>query len=236
LNHWSGVSTFAEYAVAAQESLVKIDPTIPLETASVLGCAVVTGVGAVVNSAAVRPGDSVAVLGLGGVGLSAIMGAVVAGASQIVAIDIAEHKLVLAKELGATEALDARDPQLVDRVQELTRGGVDYAFEMSGVQASVANAYAITARGGAVVMSSLPPPDRTFAIPLSAHVAEEKRFIGSYMGSSWAQRDIPRYVDLYLAGRLPIDRLQSSASPLTEINEGFDRLATGEAVRDVITF
>jgi alcohol dehydrogenase len=236
LNHWSGVSTFAEYTVTDQSSLVKVDSSIPLPTAAVLGCSVVTGVGAVMNSAQVRPGNSVAVLGLGGVGLSAVMGAVLSGASEIIAIDIAEHKLSLASDLGATMSIDARDPDLVEKIGDATNGGVDFAFEMSGVDASVANAYAITSRGGSVVMASLPNPSKVFPLPLAAHVAAGRRFMGSYMGDSWAQRDIPLYADLFLSGKLPIDRLQSSQLPLQSINEGFDRLARGEAVRDVITF
>lgn len=236
LNHWSGASTFAEYAVVHESSVVVIDKDIPLTTAALFGCSVVTGVGAVLNTAKVRAGDSVLVAGLGGVGLSAVMAAALAGANPVIAIDVVEEKLELARSLGATTSLNARDPETVDAVIELTQGGVDFAFEMSGVESSIANAYAMTARGGAVVMASLPHPEKTFSIPLASHVADEKRFIGSYMGSAWAARDIPKYIDLYRNGLLPVDRLLSASTPLDEINHGFDRLARGEAVRDIVVF
>lgn len=236
LNHWSGASTFAEYAVVHESSVVVVDKDIPLTTAALLGCSVVTGVGSVLNTAGVGVGHSVAVLGLGGVGLSAVMAAVVAGAFPIIAIDVVNEKREIAKSLGATVTLHATDSSVVTDVKEMTHGGVDFAFEMSGVDASVANAYAMIARGGALVMSSLPHRDKTFPIPLASHVADEKRFLGSYMGSAWAQRDIPLYAELYRNGRLPIDRLHSLSLPLDEINRGFDRLAQGVAVRDVIVF
>lgn len=236
LNHWSGASTFAEYAVTDVNSLVGIDPAIPLNVAAVLGCAVITGAGAVFNTANVRAGDRVAVLGLGGVGLSAVMAAKAAGASQIIAVDIQATKLELAKELGATTSINAHDEDLQEQIRGLTSGGVDYAFEMSGVPSSTANSYEITARGGTTVMVSLPNPAATFPVPLAKHVADGKRFVGSYMGDSWAQHDITLYARLYLEGQLPIDRLQSSSFDLVDINEGFDRLANGEAVRDVVVY
>jgi alcohol dehydrogenase len=236
LHHWSGISSFAEYAVVSRSSLIRIDADIPLLDAAVLGCAVITGVGSVLNTAQVRAGDSVAVTGLGGVGLSAVMGAAVAGASMIVAIDTVPAKLELALELGATHAINGREADAIDQVRDLTRGGVQHSFEMAGVPAATTSAYAMVRRGGQLVIASLPHPDAVLEIPLASHVGEEKRIVGAYMGSSVATRDIPRYAELYRQGRLPIDRLRSAVLPLNDINMGFDRLADGKAVRDVIGF
>ncbi|TCP49927.1 alcohol dehydrogenase [Tamaricihabitans halophyticus] len=236
LNHASGISAFAEYAVTSETSLVKISEEISLIDAAVLGCAVVTGFGAVVNSADVPAGATVAVSGLGGVGLSALLGAVVAGASTIVAVDVTPAKLRLARELGATHAFDANDPGLVEAIRDATGGGAHYAFEMAGVPASMSACYAATRRGGEVITAALPDSTATFAVPLAAHASDERVVRGSYMGSCVPARDIPRLVALHLAGRLPIERLRSRTIALDQINEGFDRLRTGEAVREVVTF
>jgi alcohol dehydrogenase len=234
VHHYSGLSAFAEYAVTAEASLVRIDPEVPLLDAAVLGCAVVTGVGAVLITADVPAGSTVLVSGLGGVGLSALLGARLAGAATIVAVDVTPDKLALARDLGATHALDAREPGLVDSVREVSGGGVEYAFEMAGVASSIESCYAATRRGGTVVVAALPDPGATFAVPLAAHASDERVLKGSYMGSSVPRRDIPRLAALYRAGRLPVDRLRSRALTLDEINEGFDRLRDGLAVRDVV--
>ncbi len=236
LHHYSGVSAFAEYAVTAEASLVAIDPEMPLLDAAVLGCAVVTGVGAVLTTAQVRPGAAVAISGLGGVGLSALMGAGIAGASTIIAIDVNASKLRLASQLGATHVLDAASADVVGEVQEITGGGVDFSFEMAGVGASMTSSYAMTRRGGSVVVSALHPPDATFPIPLASHVADERSVVGSYMGSCSPARDIPALVRLHRSGRLPVEKLRSRTLALEEINEGFDRLREGAAARDVVTF
>jgi alcohol dehydrogenase len=236
LHHWSGISSFAEYAVVARSSLVRIQPDVPLLDAAVLGCAVITGVGSVLNTAQVRAGDSVAVTGLGGVGLSAIMGARVAGASTIIAVDMVPEKRALALELGATHAIDGRDADVASQVRDITGGGVQHSFEMAGVPAATASAYAMVRRGGQLVVASLPHPGAVLEIPLASHVGEEKRVVGGYMGSAVATRDIARYAELYRQGRLPIDRLRSAVLPLDEINTGFDRLADGRAVRDIVGF
>jgi alcohol dehydrogenase len=216
--------------------LVRIDSDIPLEDAAAFGCAVITGVGAVVNTAGVHLGDSVAVVGLGGVGLSALLGARAAGAAQIVAIDVSEDKLRLARELGATHTFNARDPKCIEAVRAATSGGVKYAFEMSGVLPAVTTAYSILRRGGLVVVASLPDPKETFPLPISLMVADERGVRGSYMGSCVPNRDIPFYIDLYRQGRLPVNRLRSGTVTLETINEGFDRLARGETVRDILVF
>lgn len=236
LNHYSGLSAFAEYAVVSRASLVRIEKDIPLADAAIFGCAVITGVGAVVNTAKVQVGATVAVVGLGGVGLSAILGAAAAGASRIIAIDLREGKLALARELGATDAFNASQADLARAVLDATAGGVDYAFEMAGVSASMETAYAVSRRGGTVVVAGLPDPKQRFAVPLASHVADERVIAGSYMGSCVPRRDIPRFLELYRRGRLPVNRLRSGTVTLDGINEGFDRLARGESVRDVLTF
>jgi len=236
LAHWSGISAFAEEVVVARASVVPIDPAVPLLDAAVFGCAVTTGVGAVLNTAKVQPGDHVAVTGLGGVGLSAVMGAVLAGASRIIALDLEPAKRELALSLGATDAVDPRDPDQLANLIDSTDGGVDVSFEMAGAAAATRTAYGLVRRGGALVLGSLPAPGVALELPQAAFVSDEKRVLGSYMGSSVPARDIPRYVELFQRGRLPVDRLRSATLPLSEINAGFDRLSRGEAVREVIDF
>jgi alcohol dehydrogenase len=236
LNHYTGLSVFAEYAVVSQNSLVHLGPDIPLEDAAIFGCAVITGVGAVVNTAKVPFGSTVAVVGLGGVGLSALLGAHVCGASRVIAIDVSEEKLGLARQLGATDTFNARDPKCAEAVRDATSGGVGFAFEMAGVPAALSTAYAILRRGGLVVVAGLPDANHTFSIPVAAMVSDERGIKGSYMGSCAPQRDIPIFLELYRRGRLPVNRLRSGSVSLDNINEGFDRLARGETVRDILVF
>lgn len=234
LHHHLGCSAFADHAVVSRNSLVRIEKDIPFTHAALFGCAVLTGMGAVVNTAGVRPGQSVAVIGLGGVGLAALLGAVAAGAGQIVAIDLDEAKLALARELGASDAINAGDPQCVARVRELTNGGADVVLEFAGVSRALENAYAMTRRGGTTVTAGLPPPDAALGVNIVSLVAEERTLKGSYIGTCVPVRDIPRYVDLFRRGRLPVDRLLSGTIALDDINEGFDRLHDGSVVRLVV--
>lgn len=234
--HHMGCSAFAEAAVVSRRSAVKIDPDLPLDEAALFGCAVLTGVGAVVNTAQVRAGASVAVVGLGGVGLASVLGAVASGARFTVAIDLSDDKLALAKTLGATHTFNAADPELVERVKKATAGGVDYAIEMAGSTRAFETAYRITRRGGTTVTAGLPPPTATWAMPATNLVAEERTIKGSYIGTCVPSRDLPRYIDLYKQGRLPVDKLMSARLKLEQINEGFDRLHEGKAVRQVVTF
>ena len=234
IHHHLGVSAFAEYATVSRRSLVKIDPELPLDEAALFGCAVLTGVGAVVNTARVVPGSTVAVIGLGGVGLASLLGAIAAGAGRVVAIDLAEDKLVLAKELGATDTINAASGNAVEEIKSLTAGGVDYAFELAGSVRALEMAYKITRRGGTTVTAGLPPPTHTFALPAVNLVAEERTLKGSYIGTCVPMRDLPRYIGLYQRGRLPVDRLMSGRLKLEEINLGFDRLHEGKAVRQVV--
>jgi Zn-dependent alcohol dehydrogenase len=237
VNHLLGVAAFSQYTVAAQESLVKLPPDAPLERAALLGCAVLTGVGAVVNTARVEPGTAVAVFGLGGVGLCAVMGARLTGATPIVAVDLVEGKLQLARELGATATVDAgetADP--VEAVRELTGGGAHWAFESVGSEQVLAQAYAATRRGGTTVAVGLPHPSKRLAVPAVTVVAEERTIKGSYMGSAVPRRDIPRLLGLHQAGLLPVDRLVTAVITLEDVNPAFDRLAAGEAVRQLVGF
>ena len=192
-----------------------------------------TGVGAVVNSAGVRAGDSVAVFGLGGVGLAALLGAVASGAGEIVAVDVVPEKLELARELGASTTVLA-GPEVVDSVREATQGGAEIVIETVGSERVLADAYAATGRGGTTVTVGLPDPERMLSIPATSLVSEERTLKGSYLGSCVPSRDIPRYIDLHHAGRLPVERLLSGRVGLGELNEAFDRLATGAAVRQVL--
>ncbi len=236
INHHLGVSAFAEYAVMSRRSVVKIDRELPLAEAALFGCAVLTGVGAVVNTARLQPGQAAAVIGLGGVGLASVLGAIAAGARQVVAIDLSDDKLALARELGASHTVNARDPDAAEQVRAATGGGVDFAFEMAGAARAMELAWKITRRGGTTVTAGLPPPTATLAVPLVQLVAEERSLKGSYIGTCVPARDIPRFVALYRAGRLPVNRLMSGTLSLDEINTGFDRLHEGKAVRQVIVF
>lgn len=234
VNHHLGCSAFAEYATVSRNSVVKVHPDLPLDQAALFGCAVLTGMGAVVNTAGVKPGQTVAVIGLGGVGLASILGAVISGARIVAAVDLSEEKLKLAKELGATHTFVASDPDIVAKFKEATGGGVDFAVEMAGSPRAFDTAYKITRRGGTTLTAGLPPPTATWAMPGVNLVAEERTIKGSYIGTCVPSRDIPRYVDLFMQGRLPVDKLKSGEMPLDQINEGFDLLHDGKVVRQVI--
>jgi alcohol dehydrogenase len=236
INHHLGVSGFAEYATVSRRSCVKVDRELPLDEAALFGCAVLTGVGAVINTAKVPAGSTVAVVGLGGVGLSSILGVVASGASRVVAVDLSDDKLGLARQLGATDAFNAGSPDAANEIRDALNGGVEYAFEMAGSVRALELAYKITRRGGTTVTAGLPNPSHTFALPPVSLVAEERTLKGSYIGTCVPVRDLPRYVDLYRRGKLPVDRLMSKHLKLDDINEGFDLLHEGKAVRQVVTF
>jgi alcohol dehydrogenase len=235
VNHHLGVSGFSERVVVSARSAVKVDASLPPEIAALFGCAVMTGTGAVVNTARVPPGASVAVFGLGGVGLAAVLGAVASGAYPIVVVDTLADKLELALSLGATHAVSA-GADAVTEIRAVTGGGAAFVFESVGSEVVLAQAYAATRRGGTTVATGLPHPSRHFAVPAVSLVAEERVVRGSYMGSAVPLRDLPRFVAMYQAGRLPVDRLLTHRLKLDEVNEGFDRLADGHAVRQVIVF
>jgi alcohol dehydrogenase len=225
LHHHLGVSAFAERTVVNRGSAVVVAPDVPLDVAALLGCAVLTGVGAVFNTARVEPGDSVAVFGLGGVGLSAVMGAAVAGAHPIVAIDPVEPKRALALELGASESLDPTEA-----------GGVRarHVFEAVGSARVLEAAYRATARGGTTVAIGLPHPEQELRIQAVSLVVEARTLRGSYLGDAAPQRDVPRLVELWLGGKLPVERLRAGETGLDGLGAAFDALAAGEVVRTIV--
>ncbi|MEW9677205.1 zinc-dependent alcohol dehydrogenase family protein [Lentibacillus sp. L22] len=236
VNHHVGVSAFSEYAVVSRKSLIKVEKDIPFEKLALFGCAVITGVGAVVNTANIRLGSTVAIVGLGGIGLSALLGAISAGASRVVAVDINETKLKQAKELGATDTFNSKDPNVVKQIREATDGGLDYAFETAGAVPAMGVAYGITKRGGTTVTTGLPHPEHHFSFPHVTLTAEERTIKGSYIGSCVPERDIPNFINLFKQDRLPVDKLMTDFISLDEINEGFDMLAKGDSSRILIRF
>lgn len=234
VRHHLGVSAFAEHAVVSRRSLIAIDRDLPFEHAALFGCAVLTGVGAVINTASLRAGQSVAVVGLGGVGLAAILGARAAGASVIVAADPLPEKRALALELGATHAVNPREDGAIGQVRDWTGGGVEAAVELAGAVPALDFAYRITRRGGTTVTGGLANPSQNLALQQVSLVAEERTLKGSYIGSCIPARDIPRYIALFKAGLLPVERLLSGRGPLEDINAAFDALAEGRAIRHVV--
>jgi alcohol dehydrogenase len=234
LYHHIGVSGYAEYAVVSRRSAIKVDSSLPAHEAALFGCAVLTGVGAVVNTAKVPAGSSVAIVGLGGVGLSALLGANLVGAAEIVAVDAKPDKLEVATRLGATRTVKA-GPDAAQEIRDLTKGGVDYAFEGASSVAALQLAYEITKRGGTTVTASLPHPDHRLSIPAVQLTAEERTLKGSYFGSCVPARDIPRFISLYQRGKLPVNELLSEIVRLEELNEAFDRLADAKTIRQVMT-
>lgn len=235
-HHHLGVSGFSEYVVASVNSLVRIDRDVPSDIAALFGCAVMTGVGAVVNTAQAKLGDMVLVVGLGGVGLSAIMGAQAAGARKIIGADINPQKRQVALDLGAHHVVDSSKPEALEEIRDLTNGGVDIAVEFAGVIPALDFALEATRRGGTAVTAALPHPEARLSVSPTMLVGMEKSLKGSYLGSCVAQRDIPNFLDLYRSRRLQVDRLITHRIGLEDINEGFDRLANGEAIRQVVLF
>ncbi|OZI49858.1 zinc-dependent alcohol dehydrogenase family protein [Bordetella genomosp. 4] len=236
LNHHTGVSCFAEYAVVSRRSCVKVNVELSHREAALFGCAVLTGAGAVLNRARVKAGDDVAIVGLGGVGLSALLAAVAAGARRVVAVDLSDDKLALARELGATHTVNPKQVKSDDDLYDLAGGRVHYGLDMAGAVPAFETAYKLTRRGGATVTSGLPNPKLGFSLSLSQMVGEEREIRGSYLGSGVPAIDIGRYIDLYKGGRLPVDKMMGKSFTLDQINEGFDELATGSNLRDAIVF
>jgi alcohol dehydrogenase len=234
VHHHLGVSAFAEHAVVSRNSLVRIEKSLPLDQAALFGCAVLTGVGAVVNTARAFAGATVAVVGLGGVGLNALLACRLVGSTAIVAVDLQDDKLALARQLGATHTVNAGDADCVDQVRAATGGGVDFAFEMAGSVRAMDLAYRITRRGGTTVSAGLSHPTHDFALKHVTLVAEERTVKGSYVGSCVPLRDVPRFIALYQGGQLPVDRVMGEHIGLDELNAAFDRLASGRTVRQIL--
>ena len=236
LYHQAGVSCFAEYAVSHRSSVIKIDKELPLDVACTFSCAVITGVGAVINTAKVTPGSTVGVVGLGGTGLAAVMGAKAAGAKHIIGIDALDDKLEWGTKLGCDMVFNALDNDAVEKIKDATGGGLEYMFECVGRVEAMDLAYKVTKRGGTTTSSGLSHPATNFTVQHVNLVTEERTIKGSYLGSCIPERDIPHYIEMYKRGALPVDKLICDKIPLEQINEAFDHLAEGHTVRQIITF
>src|SRR5688572_2615420 len=235
LMHYAGVSTFCEYAVVPEAALLKLEQDVPLDRAALLGCAVVTGVGAVTHAARVQPGDLVAVFGAGGVGLNVIQGAASAGAATLVAVDLHETKLQLAKQFGATHTVHASSTPVVEAIRSITGGrGVDHAFDAVGSAATVRQGYDVLARAGKLIVLGITREE--VSLPLGPLVFEERQVVGSFYGSGRPREDIPGLARMYLDGKLKLDELLTRRYPLEQINEAYAALDRGEVARSVVVF
>lgn len=237
IGQFAGVGSMAEYTVVPEASCIPVDADLPMDRACLIGCGVMTGVGAVINTAKVQPGESVAVFGAGGVGLNVIQGAAISGAHPIIAVDLNEKKLALAKQFGATHTVVAGSTDPVEAVKELTGGrGVDFAFEVIGIPDVILQAFMAVRRGGKVVVVGVPSITAMVSVPGAFLPLAEKSLIGSLYGSANMQRDVPRLVDLYRAGRLKLDELITRRYQISQVNEAFDAMKKGEVARGVIVF
>lgn len=235
LYQFGSLGGFAEQMLVHERTCVAIRPDMPLDRAAVIGCAVTTGVGAIIHTAKIEPGSTVAIIGCGGVGLMAINGAAIAGAGRIIAIDRVPAKLELARKMGATDVLDANGIDIVEAVRELTRGGVHYSFEAIGLKPTVEQSFRMLRQGGTATIIGVAPIGTTFEIG-AMDLLMERRLQGSYMGSNRFPLDMPRFVDFYMQGRLHLDELVAQRIPLTAVNDAVAELETGQTARSVITF
>ena len=235
MNQFLNLSSFAEQMLVHENSMVKIHPDIPLDRAALVGCGVMTGVGAVFNAAKVEPGSTVAVIGCGGVGLSAVNGAALAGAERIIAIDTVASKLEIARELGATDTLNASNADAVKEVREMTGGGVHYSFEALGTKATAEQAFGMLRPGGTATIIGMVP----LGVKIELHgydFLRDRKLQGTSMGGNRFRVDMPRLLSLWRQGRLKLDHLISGRIKLSEINEGFAALKSGAPVRQLIDF
>jgi S-(hydroxymethyl)glutathione dehydrogenase/alcohol dehydrogenase len=235
--HYAGVSTFCEYSVVPEQSLLKLEQDVPLDRAALLGCAVVTGVGAVTHAARVKPGDTVAVFGAGGVGLNVIQGAAAAGAATLVAVDLHDSKLHLARRFGATHVVSAPAEDPVAAVRTLTGGrGVDHAFDAVGSPVTIRQAYDVLAKAGKLIVLGIAPAGAEVSLPLGPLVFEERQVLGSFYGSGRPREDIPALARMYGEGKLKLDELLTRRYPLEQVNEAYAALERGEVARSVVVF
>jgi Zn-dependent alcohol dehydrogenase len=233
--HCCFISSFAEYCVVPDTACVAIPQEMPFDKASLLGCAVTTGVGAAINTARVQPGSSVVVIGCGGVGLNVIQGATLSGAERIVAVDLKPSKFDLARQLGATDTIDASEVDVVEAIHELTHGlGADYAFEAIGVAATMEQAYAVTRRGGTVVVVGVGAVGTTMELPANKLAENEKIFTGSYYGGAHPPTFMPYLIDLYLEGKLKLDELMTRTYSLDDTEQALQDLKLDDAGRGVL--
>ncbi len=235
LVQFAGIGAYAEEMLVHENALVKIVPEMPLDRAALLSCGVMTGVGAALNRAKVAPASTVAVFGVGGIGMSVVQGARIAGARRIIAVDLLDYKLERAKEFGATDGVNASQVDAVEAVRELTQGGVDYAFEAIGLSRTAAQAFEVLKDGGQAVMLGVAEPGATVTVPAAA-LRREKVLTGSSMGSNHFKIDMPRLIDLYFQGKLMLDEMITNRFPLSDVNQAFDAMRGGEVMRSILTF
>lgn len=230
-----GVGTFSERSVIPAGNAVKIDDNAPLDTVCLIGCGVTTGVGAALNTVDINPGDSCAVIGCGGVGLSIIQGARIAGATMIIAIDPVPEKRELAITMGATHAIDPNEVNPIKEVRNISRGGVHYAFEALGLKATIEQAWSMPRATGTAVIVGVPSGDTVIDLPVLGFFGE-KHFKGSAYGTSVPSKDIPKFVDLYMKGDLMLDAMITKRIKLEDVNTAFDEMSRGEGARSVIMY
>ena len=235
LSQFANLGSFAEYMLVHEHAVAKIRDDMPLDRAALIGCGVTTGVGAVFHTAKVRPGETVAVIGCGGIGLSCINGAAIAGAGRIIAVDTVPSKLDLARKFGATDVVNAKDEDPVGAVMELTSGGVHHAFEAIGLKVTAEQAFQMLKHGGTATVIGMIPPGGMVALH-GVDFLFEKKIQGSFMGSNRFRVDMPRFVDFYLQGKLHLDDMVSSRIKLSDVNDALQALETGEVARSVIIF
>ena len=235
INQFAQLSSFAEQMLVHENSVVKIRDDVPFEQLALIGCGVTTGLGAALNTARVEPGSTVAVFGCGGVGLSCVQGAVLAGALRIIAIDTVETKLGMARDLGATDVVDASSGGVVEKVLNLTGGGVDYSFEAIGTKETAEQAFEVLSPGGTATVIGMIPEGTKIELDGRSFLRERK-IQGSSMGSNRFRIDMPRYVEFYLQGRLKLDEMVSQRLKLEQVNQAFEDMKQGHVARSVITF
>ena len=236
VHQFANLSSFAEQMLIHEHALVKIREDMPMDRAALIGCAVTTGLGSVFHTAGVEPGSTVAVIGCGGVGLSCINGAAIAGAGRVIAIDMVASKLEMAKDFGATDVINGNDGDIVEQVRELTGGeGVQYAFEAIGLKATAEAAFSMIRRGGTATIIGMIPVGVKIEL-MGAAFLQEKKIQGSMMGSNRFRVDMPRFIDFYLQGKLHLDQMISKRITLDKINDAFADMKTGAVARSVIVF
>ncbi|MBI2766761.1 MAG: Zn-dependent alcohol dehydrogenase [Chloroflexi bacterium] len=235
VTQFANLSSYAQYMLVHQNAVVKMRDDMPFEAAALIGCGVTTGVGAALNTAAVKPGSTVAVFGAGGVGLAAIQGARIGGARMIIAVDMIESKLATARELGATHSVDASSGDPVDKIRELTGGGADYTFECIGLKRAAEQAFESIRDGGTATIVGMIPVGQKIELEGSTFL-RQKRIQGCTMGSNRFRVDMPRYIDFYQQGRLKLDEMITRTGALEDVNEAFRAMKAGEVARTVLKF
>ncbi|MCL4111937.1 UNVERIFIED_CONTAM: hypothetical protein GTU68_043047 [Idotea baltica] len=229
------MSSFAEKMLVHEQALVKIDKDMPLDKAALIGCGVTTGLGAVFRTAKVAAGESVCVVGAGGIGLAAIQGARISGANKIIAVDMVESKLELAQAMGATHVVNASEVDAVEAVKEITGGGVHHSFEAVGMKVTAEQCFSMLRNGGQATVIGMIPVGTKIEVH-GPELLYEKKLTGSNMGSNQFRTDMPRFVDMYIDGRLKLDEMVSNTISLEEINDGFDAMKSGSVARSVVVF